>query len=178
MSSCAASCSTCCPKACTRSATPASGTRLGAGTLNAPVSCSCSTTRQRRVQRHYPPRRATAPPIGRPITNHPMRHESDHAVSSAVSFASAAFPPNRHADHDRYSIATTIITALVQACPDQATADLCLPLARLRLVAPDRQPPPRMTPPDNLDGALPRPRPFGPTGYPSPRSTSAQLKIP
>ena len=85
---------------------------------------------------------------------------------------------NRPADHDPSRIAATIITALVPACADQATADLCLPFARLRLVAPKSPPPPRMTPPDHLDGALPRPRPFDPTGKSEPPGTSAQLKIP
>jgi hypothetical protein len=37
----------------------------------------------------------------------------------------------------RYSIATTIITALVPACPRHATGDLCWSFARLRLVVPE-----------------------------------------
>ena len=124
----------CCRKVCTKFATTASGTRLGASTLNEPVSCSCSTVPQHRHQPHHPPRRSTAPMIGRPITHHPTRRESARAVSSAVSLASPAFTPNRQADHDLYSFAATIITAVIPACASHATAALCLPFARLRLV--------------------------------------------
>jgi hypothetical protein len=89
----------------------------GASALNEPVSCSCSIVPQHRHQPHQPPRRSTAPMIGRLITHHPTRRESASAVSTAVSFASQAFTPNRQADHDPYSFAATIITAAIPACP-------------------------------------------------------------
>jgi hypothetical protein len=124
----------CCRKACTRFATTASGTHLGASTLNEPVSCSCSTVPHHRHPPHQAPRRSTAPMIGRPITHHPTKRESAHAVSRAASFASPAFTPNRQADHDLYSLAPTIITVVIPACSAHATVALCLPFASLRLV--------------------------------------------
>ena len=123
----------CCRKACTRFATTASGTQLGASTLNEPASCSCSTVRQHHHQLQDPLRR-TAQMIGQLVTRHPTSPESARAVSRAVSFASQAFTPNRQADHDPYSFAATIITAAIPACSGHATAAPCLPFASLRLV--------------------------------------------
>jgi hypothetical protein len=91
----------CCRKVCTKSATTASGTQLGASTLNEPASCSCSTVPQHRHQLQDPPRR-TAQMIGQLVTRDPTSPESARAVSRAVSFASLAFIPNRQADHDPY----------------------------------------------------------------------------
>ena len=91
----------CCRKVCTKSATTASGTQLGASTLNEPASCSCSTVPQHRHQLQDPLRR-TAQMIGQLVTRHPTSPESARAVSRAVWFASLAFIPNRQADHDPY----------------------------------------------------------------------------
>jgi hypothetical protein len=132
--SCAAFCSMCYRKACTRFVTTASGIRLGASTLNEPVSCSCSIVQQHRLQPHDPPRRLTVPLIGRLIMYHPTKPVFARAVSRAVSFAPPAFTPNRQTDHDPYCFAATIITAVVPACSGHATAALCLPFASLCLV--------------------------------------------
>jgi hypothetical protein len=91
----------CCRKVCTKSATTASGTQLGASTLNEPASCSCSTVPQHRHQLQDPLRRS-AQMIGQLVTRDPTSPESARAVSRAVSFASLAFIPNRQADHDPY----------------------------------------------------------------------------
>ena len=126
----------CCRKVCTKFATTASGTQLGASTLNEPASCSCSTVPQHRHQLQDPLRR-TAQMIGQLVTRHPTSPESARAVSRAVSFASLAFIPNRQADHDPCCLVAKITTAVVPACSGHATAALCLPFASLRFGVPE-----------------------------------------
>src|SRR5271163_1474431 len=125
----------CCRKVCTKSATTASGTQLGASTLNEPASCSCSTVPQHRHQLQDPLRR-TAQMIGQLVTRHPTSPESARAVSRAVSFASLASIPNRQADHDPYCFVAKL-THSFQRAPVTPRASVCLLFARLRLVAPE-----------------------------------------
>jgi hypothetical protein len=165
-------------EACIRFVTTAFGTRLGASTLREPVFCSCSTVQQRRSQPHDPPRRSTAPPIGRLITQHLTRPVFARAVSRAVSFAPPAFTPNRQADHDPHCLAETIIRLSSQRAPVMPRPPRACRSPAYALSSANLQHPPRITPPHNRDGDHPSANTMR-SGRQSERLRSShQLKIP
>jgi hypothetical protein len=165
-------------EACTRFVTTASGTRLGESTLSEPVLCSCSRFQQRRLRPRGPPRRSTAPPIGRLITGHPTRPVFARAVSRAVSFAAPAFTPNRQADHDPHCLAETIIRLSYQRAPIMPRPPRACRSPAYALSSANLQHPPRITPPHNRDGDHPLANTMR-SGCQSERLRSShQLKIP